>query len=408
LNIWVIGSVGTKADKHIEWVYAWPNFSDFDVLIINLASLAKETLQWLEIAKVNQAERTIADRVKNGGIVIVIAAPLIIHHSREKYHLTNYQLTPFSVRTTSVETGNEIKYNEQHFFLSYLKDVKKFKFIIDEISLKINPSAEFSDCQIKNKAGNYLGSGYKINEGEAFLLPPTEYVTNDDINKIIECFKKPDDEKRDPPPDWVSNVELTGIKEINNKIQELSQIKSNLETELQNKQAERKKLEKYYGLLYLQNKQLENCVRDAFTLLGFNEIKRIRGDELEDWVIDFQTIKGQDHGIIEVKGRNEKTTQADIVQCNKWADDYRLMDPPKNVKGIFISNQFRLESYPQSRDKRTKFEPNELSFAASREICIIPTYVLFEAVNNALQGKKKSRDEIEKLLFETNGVLTDL
>ena len=111
---------------------------------------------------------------------------------------------------------------------------------------------------------------------------------------------------------------------------------------------------------------------------------------------------------MEVKGRNEKTKHSDIVQCNKWVDDYHLMEPPKNTKGVFISNQFRLQPYPDSKDKRTKFEPNELEYAKTRQICIVPSYVLFESVNNALQGKKKTRKEIEKILFETNGILTKL
>ena len=43
-----------------------------------------------------------------------------------------------------------------------------------------------------------------------------------------------------------------------------------------------------------------------------------------------------------------------------------------------------------------------------KSICIIPSCVLFEAVNKALEGKSKSRAEIEKLIVETNGILTEI
>ncbi|MCH7647726.1 MAG: hypothetical protein IIA83_03875 [Thaumarchaeota archaeon] len=420
MNIWVLGEIKTNADKHIEWNYRWPNFADADVLIINLSSIDKSRMELLKHDKVAEASKTILDRFLNGGIVIVITAPMFSAKLKPSGWVTNYHLCPINIDTDDVSEGTEIKYNENHPFVSYLKYVKKFKFTIinyDTKKILAAPSAAFGNplsyvmnYRITDKADRELGLGYRATGGGQIIVIPavTEIPIRDGINKIIETYRKPEEEKLESLPDWIKNVKLFGLNELKEKINQLNSQKFQIETEISTKTNGKKILENFYGLLYAQNKQLENTVKDSLKLLGFDEIKRIRNENDEDWVIDLKSIKGIDHGIIEVKGRNEKTKHSDIVQCNKWVDDYHLMEPPKNTKGIFISNQFRLESYPASKEKRTKFEPNELQYAKSREICIIPTYVLFEAVNKALDRKQKSRKEIEKLLYETNGVLSKL
>lgn len=55
-------------------------------------------------------------------------------------------------------------------------------------------------------------------------------------------------------------------------------------------------------------------VRDAFILIGFPEIGKIRSPELEDWVFEFKTISDYDYGVIEVKGSDKRTALSDLVQ----------------------------------------------------------------------------------------------
>jgi hypothetical protein len=78
------------------------------------------------------------------------------------------------------------------------------------------------------------------------------------------------------------------------------------------------------------------------------------------------------------------------------------------AKGVFIPNQHRLSPYPASTNDRLHFEPNELQFAAMRNICIIPSCVLFESVNVALKGIPPTRNMLEKVIVETKGLLTKL
>lgn len=59
-------------------------------------------------------------------------------------------------------------------------------------------------------------------------------------------------------------------------------------------------------------------VRDAFILIGFPEIGKIRSPELEDWVFEFKTISDYDYGVIEVKGSDKRTALSNLTQYNKW------------------------------------------------------------------------------------------
>ena len=53
-----------------------------------------------------------------------------------------------------------------------------------------------------------------------------------------------------------------------------------------------------------------------------------------------------------------------------------------------------------------KFGRHELSYADMKSICIIPTFVLFEAVKNVLNNKNISREDIEKIIVNNNGIVT--
>ena len=96
---------------------------------------------------------------------------------------------------------------------------------------------------------------------------------------------------------------------------------------------------------------------------------------------------------------------SDIGQCHKWVEDYLHMSPSVKTKGIFVSNQFRLQKFPESKTQRKRFEPNELDYAQKREICIISTYVLFEAVNLVLEGELLDRSTVEEKILSANGIL---
>ena len=76
-----------------------------------------------------------------------------------------------------------------------------------------------------------------------------------------------------------------------------------------------------------------------------------------------------------------------LIEIPVFLDKSEFIDK-KISKGIFIPNQHRLQPYPKSKNDRSHFEPNEISYAQMKSICIIPSFVLFEAVKDMLDGKK--------------------
>ena len=73
-------------------------------------------------------------------------------------------------------------------------------------------------------------------------------------------------------------------------------------------------------------------------------------------MIDLQSIQEIKFGVMEVKGKHAKTNMADIGQCHKWTEEYLHMEPSVKTKGIFVSNQFRLQN-----SRNLKLKENVLS-----------------------------------------------
>ena len=209
-------------------------------------------------------------------------------------------------------------------------------------------------------------------------------------------------ESKEQEPDWATNITMPNTTELNEKITKNIETIKELNNEIVSLEAKRSEIDRYKKLLWSNDIQLENIVMDSFKLLGFNEIKKGRSKELEDLVFDLQTTKDFELAIIEVKGREKKTSLGDLNQCDKWVKQYRVKEG-KKVKGIFVSNQFR-RSEKESSKLRLHYEPNEIEFANDFKLCIIPTTELFKAVVYVLSGKSIKRTEIERRILNAEPV----
>lgn len=418
--IWVLGAVGTKADKHIEWSYSWPYFGDSDILIINLESLSEQLLELLEPEKVIKAEQIIFDRFTHGGIIIIITSP---RFEKEVKHnlLTNYYLSPIDAETQTVEEGHEIQYDkEKHPFSDYLKHVKKFDFYLKDYNfekLRSRTRIFFSghnpiylrDYQVTDKAGHDLGYGFgstASSTGKVIFLPPTKYSTIDEINTIIDSLRKEPQEIGEWEPDWANKIKVTGMSDLEKEIEDLNKKKVSLEKEIIEVFNKKKRLRGHVRLLYSNSTPLERAVKNAFNVLGFDEIRQDREKDKEDWVIDIRSNDEIKLAVIEVEGSEKRTSIEKLDQCHRWVNDYYLKG--KEVKGIFVSNQFRKIDYPSSKNQRINYEHNQEKYTNTRKLCIIPSCILFEAVNKALSGNLKPRADLEKLFIETSGILTEI
>jgi hypothetical protein len=417
--IWVLGENVPNADKSISWDSPFPNFSDPDILIINLQTLTKDVLRHIDKTEYSQAKDTIHDKFLNGGTIIFITAPY--YEISDQFIYSNYDLAPVHFATQKVQEGYKINYEKKYNeYAPYIEEVGKFDFYLngiqhahqiaykigaDESQLKFQTMPRYD---IKDNAGHTLGCSLSLppHDGIAIFLPPATKVSiSEAIGKILEVHGKTG--HTEIIPSWISNISLPNIKEKDAKINELQLQKQQIQHQMEQLQHEKQIIMNHCRLLYSKGTPLEDAVAEAFKILGFNEIKKVRNMNDEDWVFEFKTLSNYKYGIIEVKGADARTLQQNLTQCSKWVDEHFELDK-KVSKGIFIPNQHRLSEYPKSKKDREHFETNELSYAKMKSICIIPSCILFEAVKKALEGKIKSRKEIEKLIAETNGVLSEI
>lgn len=413
--IWVLGEKNTCADKSIDWDSQFPNFADPDIVIVNLFSLTEQILQIIDKSKYQQAMNDLQDKFLNGGKLIFITAPFIEYSDPTIY--SNYDLAPVQFHTINVSEANRIEFNDNNEFTSYLNEIGYFDFYLNGISgshhlaykLRTDqekiPFQHIDKYDVKDKSGHRIGCSINIqnNNGIAIFLPPSSKLsTQESIAKILGSLGKTSDIEF--IPDWTTKISLPTINEKILKIQELELQKNSLEQKIKHLESEKKEILNHMRLLYSKDIPLEDAVKQVLILLGFDDVKRVRNNDREDWVFEFKHEKQFKYGIIEVKGADARTKQQHIVQSSKWVDEHFDLDKEIS-KGIFIPNQYRIKEYPNSQNERSKFEPNELDYATMKSICIIPSFVLFETVKDILNGKKKSQKDFEKLISKTSGLL---
>lgn len=430
LKVWILGASHPNADRSISWDEPIQNFGEPDVLIVNLGSLTEKVLARIDKDDLQQARSFILDKFINKGIIIVITQPYF--SVSEHYIYSNYYLFPIQSYTEDVPEGSTILFNDAYDFKPYVQPINKFTFYLKEFNsgqadwhlknnLRLNAQCFALDKQdVTDNAGHILGRAFSIfeipegpgelkhlsNAGELVFLPPSTESVDEALTKILYRYGKIES-KAEPEPEWLSKISLPQIKQKISQIEKLESQKNALQTQIDIIQKEKTEILNHHRLLFSKNTQLEDAVCEAFKLMGFNEIRKIREADREDWVFDFKYEKQFKYGVIEVKGADNRTKQEHIVQTNKWIDERFAIDE-KVSKGIFIPNQHRKKEYSKSKRDRAHFEPNELDYAKMKSICIIPCFVLFEAVKDVLEGKKKHRKDIEKLIATSNSVLIKL
>lgn len=433
--VWVLGSEHPNANKSISWLSPFPNFSNCDILIVNLQSLEKQVLEKRSSDLFNEARRYIFD------MLMTREREVIVVSSSDQNKLSWLPIYPKIETVAPVK----IKREEQMPLDMYLKNVEECNYYIRDFELGYvrtltDPESNFSEkykftesalygysltykveWRIENRAEQLIGGcfkfiisyGYKLSPTSflprgtfasgpiIFLPPPTKVSAEQAIDLIVNTLIGA--EITESPPTWEGKIDLPGLKVINEKIQQKEKEKETIVKEIEKLQNARDNLIKFRRLLWTKGTPLENAVRDAFILLGFPEIRKIREENLEDWVIEFKHIKQYKYGVFEIKGADERTSLADLTQCNKWIEDYLLEN--KKAKGIFVTNQYRLEDPLKNQEKREHFEKNEMEYAEKREICILPTHEIFYAVTAKLNGDPKiTRKYMEEKIANAKGL----
>ena len=447
-QVWLLGGSNPSADKSVGWDDdPFPNLSDPDVLIVNLTTLTEQVLERIGKAKLDQAQALIRDKILNRGTVVAITQPFFsVNPNRtlsgdtpysdsapqlgDSPAYSNYHIFPTQLLTKSVPDGGVIEINPNHNFKSYLDNVRRFSFYIEnyspktilkasETSHKIN-LAIVKRQEVKDNSGHDLGLTltpksidiyggtfhYEASGQLVFLPPPTEPIDSA-IGRILSSFRK-SSPRAEAPPEWAEQISLGRAGEYMAKAAKLKENKAKIQDEIDGLELEASEILAHRRLLYSKGPELEDAVVRAFEALGFGDIRRMGGADEEDAAFDMGgSSTPYSHGVIEVKGTDRGIQLQHILQCNRWTDQHAIAsDRPS--KGIFVPNQHRLEPYPESSEARMNIEPNQLEQAEMKDICIIPSCTLFEAVRRVLSGKAQDRAKTEVKIAASKGVLKDV
>ena len=293
--------------------------------------------------------------------------------------------------------------------------------ISDTLSDKIREGLNGARCGVVIVSRGYLDSGWGQTElGAMFLknfpiFPVLHGVTAEEAQKKLPALSgklmRPWDDRAEPLMDEIAREIKKRCGHEDGGARRSSAAPypavrgaaSEIRAQVSDLRGRRDEILGHRRLLYAKGAELEEAVVDAFRALGFAEAKQMAGADQADCIIDINA-GGYLHGLVEVKGADGRTGERHIAQCAKWVDKAHEADG-KPSKGIFVSNQHRSAEYPGSTKDRLWFEEKELEYAKMRDICIIPSCVLFEAVKRALDEEAPVRAEMAARIAGTGGVL---
>ena len=433
--IWLLGNTHPGADRSLEWDEDFGNLSDPDVLIVDLTTLTEHTLQRIDKAKLYRAQSSIRDKLLYKGTTIVITQPAFStcsslplgDDSHDPCTYSNYHILPAIVSTRKVPTGFKIRARIDHMFRDYIDAVESFDFLLDVGGGKLpaNPTgtrhselARSQEWDITDNSGHHIGLSL-IAAGPdplgrlqrvpasgllAFLPPPTEPIC-DAIERILSVYRgtlSP----AEAPPAWTEQIPFEGPDHVQSRIEQLERQKAKIDGQIAGLNRQKNEIMNHRRLLYAKGPGLEDAVGLAFKTLGFAEISKCGGRDAADWIFDART-NGYRHAVVEVKGADKRTKHRHIVQCNKWADDLAGRSG-ESVKGVLVANQYCSSEYPESIEDKIFFEDNELDYARRKDVCIMPSCDLYEAVKKVLDGTAPDRDATEQKITAAKGVLRDV
>ena len=213
-RVWVLGSAHPSADMSIAWGDPFPNFSDPDVLIVDLTTLTVPVLERMGGQKLEEARQSIRDKYYSRGIVVVITQPTF-SITKEENTRTNYSMLPIELQTKKVPKGHAIMWGDHEIFRAYRPHVGHFSFHIESHEPKLTrpPFAMLKNfellvphCQgIMDRSQHYLGAMLTVREwddfewrpsvaemGQLVLLPPPTGPVRDAIGSILSVYGKAD------------------------------------------------------------------------------------------------------------------------------------------------------------------------------------------------------------------------
>jgi hypothetical protein len=222
--------------------------------------------------------------------------------------------------------------------------------------------------------------------GQIYLIPPTSSMTYEDFLRGVlnHVFDIEVETKRS----WIDDYLIPGEQDLHRDL-------SSIEAKLQLIEETLKDGRYYRQMLYENDDELENPVRDAFRHFGFSvdgekPSKRDGAIQLNDRTI-----------IVEITGTGTGVKEGKIARLESHVRDAKKEGYGSNHTGLLVVNQFK-ERDPEDRPLNVKNFEEELEDHGYK---LLPTVALYQMLCAYEAGELPKQDIADLLLNEDQTVI---
>lgn len=413
--------------KEIEWkkstdisnveIFSWssetPRISDYEIVILDM------NVSYNKADFFNKRD-DVYRLLNSGGVIICLT---FFNKSMERelifrnyHHETNYDWLNDSDqirlgiwkdeglgKNILITTKNQLvksflegvnEYHKTINGISYYDEKTKIPYI----SFDVNKNYRFDIFAINKVTKEPVACAIQYNRGSLIFLPQNSDINNYGfalivVNNLYDIGKE-FYEKNLENIGTTSEVPIWINKYISNQEIDLEiKIKRN-EEDLEKLRYEHKRFEIIDFLLYGYNKQLEKSVKKVFEEFGCEVEETEEGATID---LKIRYTEKNFKFAIEVTGIKDK-----LFKDNSKFGQILQYIPHKedDEKIVLIVNTYRDKDFAE-RDKEN-FTSHVLDIANSNKFCLMTTADIFNLWKDCIDGKK-SKEEILKSIFETNG-----
>jgi hypothetical protein len=405
-----------------------PNVRDYDVLVLNLLSIAteeaKKKVDWDKFNELLDFPAA-TDILTHKGRIVVLGDPRFEITLKDKRTKRFLEWTGAGFAWDN-QPGDTVKVNDYGEFEHYAKYLHKWNYSLCRcgqngpvFAEKWDPErlrVEGLSASVKvhtacaNRYGHALafcvshriGNDYRVEipYGPIYFLP--EISLDEDETLLIVLRDFCDAASELPEPEWVSGFSVPGQKVIDDKIAQITNTLLEQQAALEAANAERVKVRACLKLLYEREYALEPVVRDILRQLGATVEEPVEKNKEDGWVT--VQIQGKTYeGVLEIKSaKSDQFSEDGRRQVLDWIERGRTMRD-KNYKGIFIGNSAVTKPLKALSDRPDAFSDGWKKAAKLSQICAMKSEELFLIYLLHKQGKV-NLDDFWTKLFTTDGI----
>lgn len=414
-KILIVGSKDHKGAECVEWDQHIPYLGDFDLVILNIASISEDFL--IRCAeKLETMREELLKAMWSQTELICITAP-----TEEALGAGNYDWSPIRL-TFEGKKGNSFGAAlPSTGYLSKLSGWSNFLSGWDESNYAPRFGEQFElkrEVHLRNKANDILAFSFKIREYDQYdytatrlsnsltFYPPTTKVSvKEGIDLLLKSHIADPEEYK--PPEWASIIKMGDEDAL---LKEVADRENRIKTAKDEIDEFKKRLEylTQFKLLLTEGgeepsgERLEGIVEESLLFLGITVNPGTPGK------VD-RVITNPTNGLsipVEVGGMKRSITEDKLAQLLKWVTAIEYPSDYSGPRGVLIANPHKDTALTADLTGRPEsIDPNNLK--RNQEgygLAILPTIELFKAVKAKMLGEDIS--SFVESIFSTVGLVS--